>query len=108
MRIRTPGFQLLLASCLLVTVNGSLPKVVHAETRTATGLTPEAVWEAIDAAKDGDTVQLPAGRAVWTCGWNTGHWAKMKAITIRGAGMDKTVIRDNRRHQEGGRMDSGR
>ena len=84
MRIRTPGFQLLLASCLLVTVNGSLPKVVHAETRTATGLTPEAVWEAIDAAKDGDTVQLPAGRAVWTCGWNTGHWAKMKAITIRG------------------------
>ncbi|MGO9108892.1 MAG: hypothetical protein ACLP9L_06630 [Thermoguttaceae bacterium] len=102
MRIRTPGFQLLLASCLLVTVNGSLPKVVHAETRTATGLTPEAVWEAIDAAKDGDTVQLPAGRAVWTCGWNTGHWAKMKAITIRGAGMDKTVIRDNRRHQEGG------
>ena len=75
-------------------MNGSLPKVVHAETRTATGLTPEAVWEAIDAAKDGDTVQLPAGRAVWTCGWNTGHWAKMKAITIRGAGMDKTVIRD--------------
>ena len=57
-------------------------------------LTPEAVWAAIDAAKDGDTVQLPAGTAVWTKGWNTGHGAKMKAITIQGAGIDKTIIRD--------------
>ena len=70
------------------------PSALHAETRTAAALTPEAVWEAIDAAKDGDTVQLPAGTAVWTKGWNTGHWAKMKAITIQGAGIDKTIIRD--------------
>jgi hypothetical protein len=62
----------------------------------ATNLTPEAVWEAIDAAKDGDTVELPAGTADWSKGWNTGRGAKMKAITIRGAGMDETVIRDHR------------
>ena len=36
---------------------------------------------------------FPRGTAVWTKGWNTGHWAKMKAITIQGAGIDKTVIR---------------
>ena len=61
--------------------------------RAAASLTAKAVWEAVDAAKDGDIVQLPAGTAVWTKGWNAGHWAKMKAITIQGAGIDKTIIR---------------
>ena len=96
MRIGTSGCQWALACCLLVTATGLLPKVVHAETRTAASLTPEAVWEAIDAAKDGDTVELPAGTAAWTKGWNTGRGAKMKAIVIQGAGIDKTVIRDHR------------
>ena len=59
----------------------------------ATNLTPEAVWDAINAAKDGDIVQLPEGTAVWKKGWNADHWAKMKAITIQGAGIDKTIIR---------------
>jgi hypothetical protein len=95
MRIGTPGCRWLLACCLVVAASGLPLKVVHAETRTAASLTPEAVWEAIDAAKDGDTVQLPAGTAVRTRGWNTGHWAKMKAITIHGAGIDKTIIRDD-------------
>ena len=101
MKIENPRFRLLLVGCLVVTTHGLLPKVVRAETRTAASLTPEAVWEAIDAAKDGDTVQLPAGTAVWTKGWNTGHWAKMKAITVQGAGMDKTVIRDHRSSRGG-------
>ena len=65
----------------------------HAETRTAADLTPEAVGKAIDAAKDGDIVQLPAGTAVWSKkGWHTGHSPKVKAITIQGAGIDKTII----------------
>ena len=71
----------------------SVLTAVHAETRTTASLTPQAVWEAINAAKDGDTVLLPEGTAVWTKGWNSGHGAKMKAIIIQGAGMDKTVIR---------------
>lgn len=84
----------LLAASYLVAA-GLSPGTVHAETRTAAALTPDAVWEAIDAAKDGDTVQLPEGTAVWKKGWNTGHSAKMKAITIQGVGIDKTIIRDD-------------
>ncbi len=94
MKITSMRFRLLLALSFLVAANGFLPQTARAETRKATALTPEAVWEAINAAKDGDTVQLPEGTAVWKKGWNTGHWVKMKAITIQGAGIDKTIIRD--------------
>lgn len=100
MRIRFARLRWLLAAFCLVTAGMSSEAVV-AETRTAAALTPEAVWEAINAAKDGDTVQLPAGTAVWTKGWNTGRGAKMKAITIQGAGIDKTVIFDNREKDVG-------
>jgi hypothetical protein len=78
---------------LLVAAGGVLPITLRAKTRTAAALTPEAVWDAINAAEDGDVVQLPEGTAVWKRGWNAGHWAKMKAITIQGAGIDKTIIR---------------
>ena len=84
------------AFAALLSLLSFVPTAIRAETRTAAALTPEAVWEAIDAAKDGDTVQLPAGTADWSKGWNTGRGAKMKAITIQGAGMDKTVICDRR------------
>jgi hypothetical protein len=84
----------MLALSFLVAVDGLLPKAARAETRMAAALTPEGVWDAINAAKDGDIVQLPEGTAVWKNGWNTRHWAKMKAITIQGAGIDKTIIRD--------------
>jgi hypothetical protein len=102
MNIRSTRFRLLLALFCLVLEDGFLPKPVRAETRMAAVLTPEAVWEAIDAAKDGDTVQLPAGTANWSKGWNTGRGAKMKAITIQGAGMDKTIICDHRDQRGGG------
>ena len=93
MGIRMTAYRLPLALSFLVAVVGSLPTTVRAEIRVAAALTPEAVWDAIDAAKDGDVVQLPAGTAVWKRGWNSGHWAKMKAITIQGAGIDETIIR---------------
>ena len=60
------GFRLFFACTVLGASLGAFHSAIHAETRTAAALTPEAVWEAIDAAKDGDTVQLPAGTAVWT------------------------------------------
>ena len=91
MRIRFMRLWLLLAASCPAAA-GLSPMAAYAETRTAAALTPEAVWEAIDAAKDGDTVQLPEGTAVWSKGWNSGHRAKMKAITLRGAGIDKTTI----------------
>ena len=89
---------------VFIVVVGLSPERLYSETRTAADLTPEAVGKAINVAKDGDIVQLPEGRAVWTKGWNTGHWAKMKAITIQGAGIDKTVICDNRPTRDAGMM----
>lgn len=89
-------FDLLPVLPFLLVAHCFLGATAHAETRTAAGLTPEAVWEAIDAAKDGDTVLLPAGTADWSKGWNSNRGAKMKAITIQGAGMDKTIICDRR------------
>ena len=94
MNLRSTRLGLLLALSFLVAADGLLPKAVRAETRTAAALTPEAVWDAINAAKDGDIVQLPEGTALWKSGWNTKHWAKMKSITVQGAGIDKTIIRD--------------
>lgn len=94
MNINGTRFRLFLALPFLVAADGLPPRAVGAETRTAAALTPEAVWDAINAAKDGDIVQLPEGTAAWKSGWNTKHWAKMKAITIQGAGIDKTIIRD--------------
>ena len=93
MKIRSTQFRTLLALFFLASAHGLLPGIVRAETRTAAALTPEAVWQAFSAAQDGDIVQLPEGTAVWTNGWNSQHWAKMKAITIQGAGIDKTIIR---------------
>ncbi len=82
-----------LVCCLLGAPGGVVPARLYAETRTAADLTPEAVGKAIDAAEDGDIVQLPAGMAVWSKkGWHTGHSPKAKAITIHGAGIDKTII----------------
>jgi hypothetical protein len=49
------------------------------------------VQAAINAAKDGDTVTIPEGRCTWTATVTVDG----KAITIQGAGINKTVIVDN-------------
>ena len=92
MGIRFARLWLLSAvSCLVAA--GLSSEAARAETRTAVDLTPEAVGKAIDAAEDGDTVQLPAGTAVWSKKvWNIGHQPKIKAITIQGGGIDQTII----------------
>ncbi len=89
------SFRSLPAVFFLVAAVGLPSVTARGETRVAAALTPQAVWEAVDAAKDGDVVQLPEGTATWEHGWNTGHSAKMKALTIQGAGIDKTIIRDD-------------
>ena len=58
MATRRCGLRLWLACCLLGASGGIVPAALYAETRTAASLTPEAVWDAIDAAKDGDTVHV--------------------------------------------------
>src|SRR5262249_20509845 len=88
------------SSCarILVCVLASLlcsERVAMAAIHTARDLTPEGVLEAIRAAQDGDTVQLPEGTSVWSKGWNFGAYLPMKAITIAGAGIDKTNIIDD-------------
>ena len=74
------------------TTSASVPATIPA--RPGRSLVPAGCGiKDSNAAKDGDIVQLPEGTAVWKSGWNAKHWAKMKAITIQGAGIDKTIIR---------------
>ena len=100
----TTRLHLFLAVSFLVAADGLLPEVVRAETITAAALTPEAVWEAINAAKDGDVVRLPEGTAVWKRGWNAGHWAKMKEITIQVPGQAATANLKEMKRQKAGIM----
>ena len=73
---------------VFIVVVGLSPERLYSETRTAADLTPEAVGKAINTAQDGDTVQLPAGTAIWSKkAWNSGHSPKVKAVTIQ-AGHD--------------------
>jgi len=66
----------------------ALSSTVQGATRTADSLSHADVQKTVDAAVDGDTVQLPPGTATWTASVAvTG-----KFITIQGAGIDKTTI----------------
>ena len=72
-----------LAGCMF-----ALTTTAQAVTRIPTSLLQPDVQKTIDAAVDGDTVQLPEGTATWAAGVTvTG-----KFITIQGAGIDKTTI----------------
>jgi hypothetical protein len=62
MGIRMTAYRLPLALSFLVAVVGSLQTTVRAEIRVAAALTPEAVWDAIEAAKDGDVVRTATTR----------------------------------------------
>lgn len=68
-------------------------RTVHAAPAiiTATSCNSSDVQTAINAAVDGDTVQIPAG----TCSWTTsGVTVTNKVLTIQGAGIDQTIIVD--------------
>ncbi len=73
-----------------------------AATVTATSCSSADVQAAINAAQDGDTVAIPKGTCSWTAtvgvgtetAWNPPAW-NTKALTIRGAGADSTIIIDS-------------
>jgi hypothetical protein len=67
---------------------------LRADTITAGSCQQPAVQSAVDAAQNGDTVEVPAG----TCSWNGTDlvvWSN-KAIHLQGAGIGRTVITTTR------------
>jgi hypothetical protein len=60
-------------------------------TIVASGCSGSQVQSAIDAAGNGDTVQVPAGSATWT----SSVLVTGKSITLQGAGVGQTVITRN-------------
>jgi hypothetical protein len=65
------------------------PLTAHAATLTAASCNSSDIQSKINAAKNGDTVQIPAGSCTWTMGIGTGDPGK--AITIQGAGTMPSV-----------------
>jgi hypothetical protein len=59
-----------------------------AAVRTATGVSRDEVAAAYALCDPGDTLQIPAGTAVWTSGLTVS-----KAIVVKGAGIGQTIIK---------------
>ena len=70
----------------------SLFPVVDATAATiqASSCSRDAVLSAVNSARDGDIVVIPAGN----CTWNSTVSISDKSITLQGAGIDRTVITD--------------
>jgi hypothetical protein len=87
---------------MLTFLAGGLVSVhdVNADTITAPSCSQDEVQMAIDAATDGDVVEVPAGTATWTTTSVTTPAVLIseKTITLQGAGIDKTIIIDGTGH----------
>jgi hypothetical protein len=81
------SFIVCLVGCVVFCLS-ALP--VRAATINAASCSRPDVQAAIDQAQDGDTVEVPAGSATWS----TAVTIANKAITLRGAGSELTVITD--------------
>jgi hypothetical protein len=66
-------------------------------TRNAASCEQDAVQAAIDAAVDGDTILVPAGRCTWTTpsAGTPAVRVEGKGLVLRGAGVDATTIVDD-------------
>jgi hypothetical protein len=71
-------------------VPGDAPAVANA-TQTAATCSQASVQTAIDTARNGDVVSVPAG----TCTWTGTVKINGKSIVLQGAGIDKTIIVDS-------------
>ena len=69
-------FFSLLARVEAATINAASPSLANVAT-------------AVSSARDGDTVLIPAGTAIWTTGLSI-----KKAITLQGNGIGSTIIKD--------------
>lgn len=83
---RLPVISVLVALCVIF-LGVDTPS---AATIPAASCSRADVGGAIDNAKNGDTVLIPAGH----CTWASNLTIKGKYLTIRGAGIDETVITD--------------
>ncbi|MBN1421992.1 MAG: hypothetical protein JXP34_24680 [Planctomycetes bacterium] len=98
-------------SCLLFASILLAPEGNRAADIDAKSGSRDDVQAAIDAAKDGDTVRIPAGTFTWTKAVRIGadkdlggKWTIVgqKHLTIEGAGIDRTIIVDEvPRHPNG-------
>ena len=68
----------------------------NAETIKAASCSREDVQKAVDAARDGDTVEVPAGTATWAAQGRNRPAVVIsgKVITLKGSGVDQTIIAD--------------
>jgi hypothetical protein len=77
----------------------SLSWKVEAAVINAASCSRADVATAVATASDGDTVQVPAGTCTWTSTLRV-----TKGITLAGAGIDQTIIRDDVPRTGGGRV----
>lgn len=83
-------FVLMFLLCNLIYVSNA-----NAATIYAASCSQSDVQAAIDSASNGDNVLVPAGECTWTTVGDT--WSvevSGKSITLRGAGIDQTIIND--------------
>ena len=73
-----------------------IPVFLHADIHVSTSCDQGAVQAAVDAASDGDTVEVPAGTGTWVSNPRNKPSIKIenKNITLKGAGIGQTIIRD--------------
>ena len=86
--MRSAKFIRVLAVCGIAAVG--VGASAEGATIQAGGCSQSQVVSAINSAKDGDTVVVPAGN----CTWTSTVTIDGKSITLQGAGIDSTVITD--------------
>lgn len=89
MRKRATAAALILALLPLIGCT-LLPSTVRAATITAASCSRNDVGTAVNSAANGDTVVIPPGDCIWA----TNLKISSKYLTLQGAGIDKTIIRD--------------
>jgi hypothetical protein len=84
--------------------SGSRTSIASASMIPAATCSQTDVQKAIDSAKGGDTVLVPAGNCTWaTANANNASVYVEKAITLKGAGIDQTIITDSTNYDGNGK-----